>query len=82
MKSKMKYLVTTLSMLVAFILIVTTDVNAKTVTVTDEASLRSALEEGYTEESTIKLGDDITVSEHIAVYLNDKPLTFDLSGKN
>ena len=66
--------------LVSFTFIGAVNVEAKTVTVTDEAELRSAIAEKYTEESTIKLGDDITVSEYIKIYLNDKPLTFDLAG--
>ena len=80
MKNKTKYLVAILFMLIAFLLIGATNVDAKTVTVTNEEQLRSALNEKYTEESTIKLGNDITVSEYIKIYLNDKPLTFDLAG--
>ncbi len=81
MKNKTKYLVAILFMLVAFLLIGATNVEAKTVTVTTEAELRSALKENYAEESTIKLGNNITaIAGYIGVYLNDKPLTFDLAG--
>ncbi len=79
-QTSFKKMLFTFIALVSFTFIGAVNVEAKTVTVTTEAELRSALEEKYTEESTIKLGGDITVSNFVAVNLNDKPLTFDLAG--
>ncbi len=67
--------------LIIFTFVGAVNLEAKSVvTVKTEEQLKIALNEKYTEETTIKLGDNITVSDYLAVYLNDKPLTFDLAG--
>ena len=80
MKNKTKYLVAILLMLVSFLLIGATDVNAKTVTVENEEELINASKGIDSEINEIKLAKDITLTKFLNFYVvND--ITFDLSGQ-
>ena len=80
MKNKTKYLVAILLMLVSFLLIGATKVNAKTVTVENEEELINASKGIDSEINEIKLAKDITLTKFLNFYVvND--ITFDLSGQ-
>ena len=80
MKNKTKYLVAILLMLVIFLLIGATNVNAKTVTVENEEELINASKGIDSEINEIKLAKDITLTKFLNFYVvND--ITFDLSGQ-
>ena len=80
MKNKTKYLVAILLMLVSFLLIGATNVNAKTVTVETEQELINASKGIDSEINEIKLAKDITLTNHLQFYVvND--ITLDLSGQ-
>lgn len=80
MKNKTKYLVAILLMLVSFLLIGATNVNAKTVTVENEEELINASKGIDSEINEIKLAKDITLTKFLNFYVvND--ITFDLSGQ-
>ena len=80
MKNKTKYLVAILLMLVSFLLIGATNVNAKTVTVETEQELINASKGIDSEINEIKLAKDITLTKFLNFYVvND--ITLDLSGQ-
>lgn len=80
MKNKTKYLVAILLMLISFLLIGATKVNAKTVTVENEEELINASKGIDSEINEIKLAKDITLTKFLNFYVvND--ITFDLSGQ-
>ena len=80
MKNKTKYLVAILLMLVSFLLIGATNVNAKTVTVENEEELINASKGIDSEINEIKLAKDITLTKFLNFYVvND--ITFDLNGQ-
>lgn len=80
MKNKTKYLVVILLMLVSFLLIGATNVNAKTVTVENEEELINASKGIDSEINEIKLAKDITLTKFLNFYVvND--ITLDLSGQ-
>ncbi len=80
MKNKTKYLVAILLMLVSFLLIGATSVNAKTITVENEEELINASKGIDSEINEIKLAKDITLTNHLQFYVvND--ITLDLSGQ-
>ena len=80
MKNKTKYLVAILLMLVSFLLIGDTNVNAKTVTVETEQELINASKGIDSEINEIKLAKDITLTKFLNFYVvND--ITLDLSGQ-
>ena len=80
MKNKTKYLVAILLMLVSFLLIGATNVNAKTVTVENEEELINASKGIDSEINEIKLAKDITLTKFLNFYVvND--ITLDLSGQ-
>ena len=80
MKNKTKYLVAILLMLVSFLLIGATNVNAKTVTVETEEELINASKGIDSEINEIKLAKDITLTKFLNFYVvND--ITLDLSGQ-
>lgn len=80
MKNKTKYLVAILLMLISFLLIGATNVNAKTVTVENEEELINASKGIDSEINEIKLAKDITLTKFLNFYVvND--ITFDLSGQ-
>ena len=80
MKNKTKYLVAILLMLVSFLLIGATNVNAKTVTVETEQELINASKGIDSEINEIKLTKDITLTKFLNFYVvND--ITLDLSGQ-
>ena len=80
MKNKTKYLVAILLMLVSFLLIGATKVNAKTVTVENEEELINASKGIDSEINEIKLAKNITLTKFLNFYVvND--ITFDLSGQ-
>ena len=80
MKNKTKYLVVTLFMLVIFLLIGATNVNAKTVTVENEEELINASKGIDSEINEIKLAKDITLTKFLNFYVvND--ITLELNGQ-
>ena len=80
MKNKTKYLVAILLMLVSFLLIGATNVNAKTVTVETEQELINASKGIDSEINEIKLTKEITLTKQLNFYVvND--ITLDLSGQ-
>ena len=80
MKNKTKYLVAILLMLVSFLLIGATNVNAKTVTVENEEELINASKGIDSEINEIKLAKDITLTRFLNFYVvND--ITLDLGGQ-
>ena len=80
MKNKTKYLVAILLMLISFLLIGATNVNAKTITVENEEELINASKGIDSEINEIKLAKDITLTKFLNFYVvND--ITFDLSGQ-
>ena len=80
MKNKTKYLVAILLMLVSFLLIGATNVNAKTVTVETEQELINASKGIDSEINEIKLAKDITLTKFLNFYVvND--ITLDLGGQ-
>ena len=80
MKNKTKYLVAILLMLVSFLLIGATNVNAKTVTIENEEELINASKGIDSEINEIKLAKDITLTKFLNFYVvND--ITLDLSGQ-
>ena len=80
MKNKTKYLVVILLMLVSFLLIGATNVNAKTITVENEEELINASKGIDSEINEIKLAKDITLTKFLNFYVvND--ITLDLSGQ-
>ena len=80
MKNKTKYLVVILLMLVSFLLIGATSVNAKTITVENEEELINASRGIDSEINEIKLTKDITLTKFLNFYVvND--ITLDLSGQ-
>ena len=81
MKNKTKYLVAILLMLISFLLIGATNVNAKTVTVENEKELINASKGFDSEINEIKLAKDITLTNHLSFYvIND--ITLDLNGRS
>ena len=79
MKNKTKYLVAILLMLISFLLIGATNVNAKTITVENEKELINASKGFDSEINEIKLAKDITLTNHLSFYvIND--ITLDLNG--
>ena len=80
MKNKTKYLVAILLMLVSFLLIGATNVNAKTITVENEEELINASKGIDSEINEIKLAKDITLTKFLNFYVvND--ITLDLGGQ-
>ena len=80
MKNKTKYLVAILLMLVSFLLIGATNVNAKTVTIENEEELINASKGIDSEINEIKLAKDITLTKFLNFYVvND--ITLDLGGQ-
>ena len=80
MKNKTKYLVAILLMLVSFLLIGATNVNAKTVTVENEEELINASKGIDSEINEIKLAKDITLTKFLNFYVvND--ITLELNGQ-
>ena len=80
MKNKTKYLVAILLMLISFLLIGATNVNAKTITVENEEELINASKGIDSEINEIKLAKDITLTNHLNFYVvND--IILDLSGQ-
>ena len=80
MKNKTKYLVAILLMLVSFLLIGATSVNAKTVTVETEQELINASKGIDSEINEIKLTKDITLTKFLNFYVvND--ITLELNGQ-
>ena len=80
MKNKTKYLVAILLMLVSFLLIGATNVNAKTVTVENEEELINASKGIDSEINEIKLAKDITLTKYLNFYVvND--ITLELNGQ-
>ena len=79
MKNKTKYLVAILLMLISFLLIGATNVNAKTITVDNEEQLINASKGFDSEINEIKLSKDITLTKYLNFYVvND--ITLDLNG--
>ena len=68
MKNKTKYLVAILLMLVSFLLIGATNVNAKTVTVENEEELINASKGIDSEINEIKLAKDITIDQFLELH--------------
>lgn len=80
MKNKTKYLVAILLMLISFLLIGATNVNAKTVTVENEEELINASKGIDSEINEIKLTKDITLTKYLNFYVvND--ITLELNGQ-
>lgn len=80
MKNKTKYLVAILLMLVIFLLIGATNVNAKTITVENEEELINASKGIDSEINEIKLAKDITLTKFLNFYVvND--ITLELNGQ-
>ena len=80
MKNKTKYLVAILLMLISFLLIGATNVNAKTVTVETEQELINASKGIDSEINEIKLAKDITLTKFLNFYVvND--ITLELNGQ-
>lgn len=80
MKNKTKYLLAILLMLVSFLLIGATNVNAKTVTVENEEELINASKGIDSEINEIKLAKDITLTKFLNFYVvND--ITLELNGQ-
>lgn len=80
MKNKTKYLVAILLMLISFLLIGATNVNAKTITVEDEEELINASRGIDSEINEIKLKKDITLTKFLNFYVvND--ITLELNGQ-
>ena len=80
MKNKTKYLVAILLMLISFLLIGATNVNAKTITVDNEEQLINASKGFDSEINEIKLSKDITLTKYLNFYVvND--ITLDLNGQ-
>ena len=80
MKNKTKYLVAILLMLISFLLIGATNVNAKTITVEDEEELINASRGIDSEINEIKLTKDITLTKFLNFYVvND--ITLELNGQ-
>lgn len=80
MKNKTKYLVAILLMLVSFLLIGATNVNAKTITVENEEELINASKGIDSEINEIKLAKDITLTKFLNFYVvND--ITLELNGQ-
>ena len=80
MKNKTKYLVAILLMLVSFLLIGATNVNAKTITVENEKELINASRGIDSEINEIKLTKDITLTKYLNFYVvND--ITLELNGQ-
>ena len=80
MKNKTKYLVAILLMLVSFLLIGATNVNATTVTVENENELINASKGIDSEINEIKLAKDITLTKFLNFYVvND--ITLELNGQ-
>ena len=80
MKNKTKYLVAILLMLVGFLLIGATNVNAKTITVENEEELINASKGFDSEINEIKLAKDITLTKYLNFYVvND--ITLELNGQ-
>ena len=80
MKNKTKYLVAILLMLISFLLIGATNVNAKTVTVENEEELINASKGIDSEINEIKLAKDITLTKFLNFYVvND--ITLELNGQ-
>ena len=80
MKNKTKYLVAILLMLVSFLLIGATNVNAKTVTIENEEELINASKGIDSEINEIKLAKDITLTKFLNFYVvND--ITLELNGQ-
>ena len=80
MKNKTKYLVAILLMLVSFLLIGATNVNAKTITVENEEELINASKGIDSEMNEIKLTKDITLTKYLNFYVvND--ITLELNGQ-
>ena len=80
MKNKTKYLVAILLMLISFLLIGATSVNAKTVTVETEQELINASKGIDSEINEIKLTKDITLTKFLNFYVvND--ITLELNGQ-
>ena len=68
-------------MLISFLLIGATNVNAKTVTVENEKELINASKGFDSEINEIKLAKDITLTNHLSFYvIND--ITLDLNGRS
>ena len=80
MKNKTKYLVAILLMLISFLLIGATNVNAKTVTVENEEELINASKGFDSEINEIKLTKNITLTKYLNFYVvND--ITLELNGQ-
>ena len=80
MKNKTKYLVAILLMLISFLLIGATNVNAKTVTVENEEELINASKGIDSEINEIKLTKDITLTKYLNFYVvND--IILELNGQ-
>ena len=80
MKNKTKYLVAILLMLVSFLLIGVTNVNATTITVENEEELINASKGIDSEINEIKLTKDITLTKFLNFYVvND--ITLELNGQ-
>lgn len=80
MKNKTKYLVAILLMLISFLLIGATNVNAKTITVENEEELINASRGIDSEINEIKLTKDITLTKYLNFYVvND--ITLELNGQ-
>ena len=80
MKNKTKYLVAILLMLVSFLLIGVTNVNATTITVENEEELINASKGIDSEINEIKLAKDITLTKFLNFYVvND--ITLELNGQ-
>ena len=80
MKNKTKYLVAILLMLISFLLIGATNVNAKTITVENEEELINASKGIDSEINEIKLAKDITLTKFLNFYVvND--ITLELNGQ-
>ena len=80
MKNKTKYLVAILLMLVSFLLIGATNVNAKTITVETEEELINVSTGIDSEINEIKLAKDITLTKFLNFYVvND--ITLELNGQ-
>ena len=80
MKDKTKYLVAILLMLISFLLIGATNVNAKTITVENEKELINASRGIDSEINEIKLTKDITLTKYLNFYVvND--ITLELNGQ-
>ncbi len=79
MKNKTKILLTTLVILVAFLVLGTTNVNAATVTVMNETQLKEAVSGSDSSITEVKLGANITLTEYLEI-IPITDLTLDLSG--